>query len=302
MGYTRVVAAYSRAVLAALVLASCSFNPPGLSGDDPEPTGDAGLVTADAGAIAADASAPDAMPPAPLVDTGLVVRYFMDEAASGTEPQSLIDSSGVAPQLNLPIIYGQASYIDDGNRGLAWGTAGGNGKVEIGLGSAKLDSRLRRAQRLTIEIVVDIDGSGNAGAASELTGMRGGFPDFMLTAVNNGEIRFLKPFGTLGSTWPGVDTGERMVLHMVWNTTLSTGADRIRLYKNGVIQGKSEDDPPAQGSTVGLVASDDLIIGNSRAQNRSIAGTIYYVAYYDEPLSDGDIVNNAQRLLASDDQ
>jgi hypothetical protein len=43
------------------------------------------------------------------------------------------------------------------------------------------------------------------------------------------------------------------------------------------------------------------MIGNRQGQDRSIAGTIFYVAYYNAPLDAAEIANNAQRLLADDD-
>ena len=44
-----------------------------------------------------------------------------------------------------------------------------------------------------------------------------------------------------------------------------------------------------------------FVIGNRQSQDRSIGGTIFYVAYYNVALAPAEIANNAQRLLANDD-
>ena len=275
-------------VIVACIAASCSFD--GGSVGDVDATPD--LIDA---ATADSTPAPDATPLS-LIDRGLVLRYFMDEAGSGTVPIELIDS---APNpLNLPITYGQAVYVDDGNRGLYWQDALGSGKIEEALSATKLSTRLRNAMRVTMEIVVDIDGADD----SQISGLRGSNPDFMLAAAGSNNLRFYRPFGTVGATWDGSNDQERMVLHVVFDPSREDAMRRIQLYKNGVLVPKTTSNPPVQNSGVGLGNGDDFMIGNSQGEAQSISGTIYYVAYYDLPLMPGEISNNYQRLFASDDK
>jgi hypothetical protein len=263
--------------------------PPGSTGD-----GAPGLFDAD--------TTPDATPDATtyvLMDDGLVVRYFMDEASSGQVPTELVDST--ASPLNIPITYGQAVYVEnEGNRGLYWQSALGDGKVEMGLGAPKL-APLRDVTRTTMELVVDIDGA-NATTISHIAGLRGINPDFILSAIGDNELRLHRPYNSLTATWVGVDNRERMVLHVVYDATLADPERRVDLYKDGVLVAKTTSNPPPMGDSETLSTGSEFIIGNHQNETQSIAGTIYYVAYYERPLTPAEVTNNAQRLLASDDQ
>lgn len=235
-----------------------------------------------------------------LTDRGLVIRYFIDEAATGQGPSSLTDS---APSpLALPLTYGQMSFTEiDGHRGLHWPASGGSGKGEISFGSTKLITQLSPAQSVTIEVVAQITAAGGAGSESQIAGLRGGNPDFMLTALGSTDLRFFKPFGSEGATWANANSGQRMVLHLIFDSTRPNPADRIVLYKDGSVVTKSTSTPPGMGQNVGLGSGDELMIGNRQQQDRSLAGTMFYVAYYNVALDANEIGTNTQRLLADDD-
>ena len=56
-----------------------------------------------------------------LVDTGLQVRYYIDEAASGQMPDDVLDGSGVGADFDLAITYDSTdlNYQEiSGDRGL----------------------------------------------------------------------------------------------------------------------------------------------------------------------------------------
>lgn len=236
-----------------------------------------------------------------LVDRGLVARYFIDEAASGQTPTSLTDS---APSpLSLPLTFGQATFTEvNGHRGLQWAANTSSGKGEISLAGTKFLQQLVPARTVTIEVVVQITSSGGSGNESQITGMRGSNPDFMLTSLNGTDIRFFKPFGSEGATWSNVNAAQqRMVLHLVFDSQQANPSDRIDLFVNGLGIIKTASFPPAMGQTVGLGGSDEFMLGNRQQSDRSIAGTIFYVAYYQVALNDTEIASNAQRLLSNDD-
>jgi hypothetical protein len=281
------------------LLAGCSYDPsPGRATTGDGPLSDGPLEDA---ATTADTAGDSAVIPL-LVDRGLVVRYFMDEAASGQSPTSLTDSA--SSPLSVPITFGQASFIDEnGHRGLNWPASQGSGKIELGLGSTKIQNQISPARTVTIEVVARIAGAGTAGSSNEsqITGLRGGNPDFMLTAIGATDLRFFKPFGTEGATWVNVNNQQRMVLHLVFDTTRADAQQRIELFRNGGVITKTASSPPSQSSTVGLGSSDEFVIGNRQGSDRSIQGTIFYVAYYNVALAADEIANNAQRLLATDD-
>lgn len=292
--------------MAALALGGCSFNQSVKAlATDADPTlPDANTTSADADSTATDANNsgdPDAGPPPSLVDTGLVVRYFMDEATGGTAPLNLLDSAPTP--LPAPIDYGgQASFTDEnGNQGLQWDSAEVAGKAEVAFGATKLYDRLRPARTVTIEVVADIQNAGTNTEGSNIAGLRGGNPDFMLT-VRGADIVFYRPFGSLGAIWADVNVQQRMVLHLVYDSTDPTSANRIELFKDGVLIPKTTSSPPAQNQTVGLGSLDSLMIGNNRNESRSIEGKIFYVAVYDQALSQADISTNTARLFADDDK
>ena len=282
-------------------LAGCSYSPS--PGQVPTGDGSPGDGPGDTPGVETDAPG-DTAPVPDLIDRGLVLRYFMNEAASGTTPTMLLDSAD-AP-LPLPITFGQATFVEDnGHRGLRFPASQSSGKAEVSIGSSsKLANLMAPARTVTIEVVAQIDNAGAAGGANEsqITGMRGGNPDFMLTAIGTTDLRFFRPFGNVGATWNGVHDQQRMVLHLVFDSTQVDSATRIELFKNSALVPKTTSSPPAQGQQVGLGGSDDLVIGNRQQADRSIQGTIFYVAYYNVALSSEEISTNAQHLIVDDDQ
>ncbi len=277
-----------------LALAACSYRPQVAPDDGSSSDGSRDAAVTD-GAVT------DAVILPILVDRGLVARYFMDEAASGQTPETLMDSA--SSPLALPITYDQAAYVEtNGNRGLNFPSSVSTGKVELDLGSTKLFNQLSPATTVTIEVVAQITAGGSgSGNESQIAGLRGGNPDFMLTAAGSNDLRFFRPFGSQGATWANANSQQRMVLHLVFDSTLANADQRIELYKNGDALTKTASSPPNLNQNVGLAGNDKLMIGNSPNNNRSIQGTIFYVAYYNAALDAGEISNNAQRLLVDDD-
>lgn len=279
----------------ALLVAGCNYNPSPV-----QPQGD-GAPTDDAPTVDGLVSEVDGPTNLTLVDRGLVLRYFMDEAANGQGPAALLDS---APEpLSLPLTYQQAMFVEDGgNRGIRWPMASSTGKAERAFSGTKLATQLTPATTVTIEIVAKVISAGSAaGSESQLTGLRGSNPDFVLAAVGSTDLRFFRPFGNLGATWLGVHDQQRMVLHLVFDSTRSDPETRIELFKNGMPVAKTTSSPPGLNQNVGLGGGDDLVIGNRQNEDRSIEGTIFYVAYYKVALDGVEISNNAQRLIVNDD-
>lgn len=286
--------------LGLLALTGCTFKPGAQSelapGEDAALDGAIDASVTDGGE---DAKLDSQILPA-LVNTGLVGRYFIDEAASGKVPTNLEDSAPTSPE-DLPIIYGASSFTEvAGNRGLSWPASGGTGKLETDLSGTKYLNAFNPATRVTIEVVVQIANAGQAGSESQIAGLRGGNPDFMLTALNATDLRFFRPFGSNGATWSNVNQQQRMVLHLVYNSN-AVAEERIQLYKNGTLVPKTASSPPQPGQAVGLGGSDKLIFGNAPNQDRSIQGTIFYVAYYNAAFDANEVANNASRLIVDDD-
>jgi len=96
-----------------------------------------------------------------LVDRGLLVRYYIDEAASGQTPQQLIDA---APSpLNLTINYTPSLTFTEvaSNRGLHWALLGSSANARTTLDGTKILSGLNGHTTGTIEAVVDVTAVGD---------------------------------------------------------------------------------------------------------------------------------------------
>jgi Concanavalin A-like lectin/glucanases superfamily len=237
-----------------------------------------------------------------LVDTDLVVRYFIDEAASGTNPQHL-DDFAPAP-LDLPLTYsaGLAYTAVAGNRGLKWAAPNTVGDGRIAIAGTKIVNALNGSTEGTIEAVVDVEAVNAGNTHITCIGPGGNAGGFSLIAAGPNAVRLVWHEGVNIGTWSvPITTSGRVVLHAVLDTGLSTSSARTRLYVNGQAATSSGGTPPAMSATIDLTPDIDFVIGNAVGTPLSIGGTIYYVAMYSGALSQQDIATNTQRLLASDD-
>jgi hypothetical protein len=257
-----------------------------------------------------------------LVDCGLVARYFLDEAASGTSPVAVLDA---APNpLHLPTSYlNQLAYTEDaGHRGLRWPVAAVDGGPATAVAGSKLQG-FDGGTTLTIEVVVDIDQATsdtfricNLGAGPYSAFALGAdLPEVVrnvpvigppinvelrgrFTTSDYSYARFPVALGQIG----------RVVLHAVIDTTESVRTDRMRLYVNGtriavdeLYSELGDGLGPAQGEALFVEATETFSIGNRTLGGRSPEGTIYYTAIYDHALEQAQISHNALELLANDD-
>ncbi|MBW2455453.1 MAG: hypothetical protein JRI68_13115 [Deltaproteobacteria bacterium] len=248
-------------------------------------------------------------PPA-LIDRELVARYYLDEAAAGQEPTAAQDSA--ADPLDLPLTYAaQLSYVEvDGNRGLRWTTAGSAGRATVPIGSTKVHDRLDDSTQVTVELVVDVEDSVyfdrlmHVGEANQVGG------ELALALPSGANTLSLHPYGNAadnaGEWTVGLATAGRVVVHLVMDTNLATQADRTRLFVDGVAAPLTT---PATTTYVPFQAGDNLdldlsstfTVGNKPIQNRSMKGTIFYLALYAVALTTTEIEGNVKLLQVSDD-
>jgi hypothetical protein len=257
-----------------------------------------------------------------LVDCGLVARYFLDEAASGTSPVAVLDAT--PNPLHLPTSYlNQLAYTEDaGHRGLRWPVAGVDGGPAAAVAGTKLQG-FDGATTLTIEVVVDIEQA--TSSTSRICNLGAGpYSAFALgadlpevvedvpvigppidvelrgrfTTADYSYARFPVALGQLG----------RVVLHAVIDTSESVRTDRMRLYVNGTREPIGElysdagaGNGPAQGEALFVADTETFSIGNRTLGSRSPEGAIYYTALYGHALGQAQITHNALELLASDD-
>ena len=243
----------------------------------------------------------------PLVDTGLVCRYFIDEAASGTSPTAVDDKSSNAYDLDT-INYGSGnmSYSEPSanQRGLeSTATSGVQRAVHAITASDAVDTALDGSKVCTFEIVIRVDSfisdtrifgiNDRVGSTGKLI-LRAGSATTWRFAIND------------GSAITSIDWSltTRSVLHIVVDTAEATEGDRIKIYQDNVLDITGQYSI-AQNTTFSLSAgSSDLIAfnrENSGSFDASFDGELFYAAIYDGVLSSGDRTTNFNILTSDDD-
>lgn len=228
-----------------------------------------------------------------LINTGLLARYHLDEAATGVPPITATDAAPAPLPLGMRYSTIMSWAEIDSHRALDFNAAGlgGDAFADISSSANKM-WLLHGATHATVEAVVEVAEVGALGSAvvyvgASLTGSGHFglfFPDAthvdMVVGLDAG-ASFQVPITTLG----------RVVLHGVLD------GSNVMLYVDGV--------PATAVSTmaapVDLGASTHLILGNTREYSNSMRGRIYYAAVYGNALTADEVTHNTQLLLASDD-
>jgi len=238
-----------------------------------------------------------------LVNTDLLVRYFLDEAESGSQLTAL--DSAPAP-LHLPISLGpgngQPEYTSlPTGRGLFWKTPDSAGVAKTPIDNSKIIVALEGKQQLTIELVAQVNSATSYNRLWEIasaTNIRAGVytlstPSRFAARVNGADVAaWNTDFASLG----------RVILHVVIDSTAPTPSDRVRLYLNGALQSASGGTPPAQNENIALGPSKWISLGNNEGETRALSGALYYAALYAGAMSEAEITSNVAVLQVWDDK
>jgi len=236
-------------------------------------------------------------------DTGLIARWYLDEAASGVGDSFAFDTTDNNIDLTLNYDAG-ATDLEwtevSGNRGLEFKDSNSVAMAayELVENGEPLFDTFEGASIITLEVVAALtSGSGSTGRVAAFN-----------YATSNAEIGF-NMTGTsaeifvnevLCRSWT-VDTA-RHVYHVVIDTTETTANDRVKLYVDGTIASPTIDANPTLDAAFDLTDNTDFFIGNrGGGGGRSIVGDVYYVALYNVAMSTTNITNNDSVLSASDD-
>lgn len=261
-----------------------------------DPVADAGAIDPD-GPVA-DPDAGDGGVELMLIDRGLLVRYFIDEAASGDEPGTLGDDSSPATSLQLAYGNNMAFTTRGGNRGLDWTQAGGAGAAARPI-TGELEM-IDGTSELTYEVVAEIDA-----LAPDQPGflIHVGTVDEDATVVRtDAGVEVIYSGGGQLTGWAApLVSGEREVIHVVFDSGLAVAANRLRLYIDGSLVATSTGDRPLPGGSVDLGNDAALVVGNDLAGDRSIDGSIHYAAIYLGALTASEVATNAGQLQLRDD-
>lgn len=244
----------------------------------------------------------------PLDDTGLVVRYYVDEADSGTGPTEVLDADRGDP-FDLAITYDTGNYnADAGNRGLESTSTGSATRAQknISDSSDKIRDNLEGGTTFTIEVVADIDGITANGSRTVHIGDK--------SSGANGELSMRMSSAQLQIAYNDSvyicnsnDTrGTRRTYHCVVDTTQAAAEERMRFYIDGsFFDFLSLATTPPSGQTLALQSQIELILLNRQASGpsygRSIDGTVFYAAYYNVAFEEARASDHHDILSASDD-
>lgn len=241
-----------------------------------------------------------------LSEQGLIVRYYLDEAADGQGPNTALDAAP-EPLLPLAIEYSvndtNPVYVTDGgHRGLRFDTIDSEGKVLTAVNDVKVDVALEGQTGATIELVTKVEQADDVDESRLLwIGANNELGRFALNAVSTNEVRFRwQPNSQLVGTWTA-DLTERVVLHLVLDSTRATPRERVRLFRNGSEITNTSTTVPDQSQVIALGANKVLALGNAQGGSRNLVGNVYYAALYDRPLSPPEIAIHTDILTASDD-
>ncbi len=235
----------------------------------------------------------------PLVETGLVLRYFLDEDPRSQAARRAVDSAPGTP-LNLERMTSPngPDYVDgSAGRSASWGAPGGAGAFAE-LASQKVLTALLDGRRATIEIVVEDLGSSSATSGLVHLGPTS-FGALGLYVTQDQLILALD--GSTDIRWNVALGGPlREVITVVIDTSQPSVNDRIDLYLDGS-PGPLSQLGPDRHRSINLVAGDSVFIGNLPGASASVGGRIGYVAIYDRPLTPAEVADNASSLRVSHD-
>jgi CSLREA domain-containing protein len=251
--------------------------------------------------------------------TGLLARYWLDEAASGQVPANLTDSE--ASPLNLAITYVATSpeWQDGtgGNRHLRFygtGSTTDTGGAQANSGATKMDG-LHGSQTATLVAkyamdsnvctnngdrivgISDGDGSADGWLAMRERGSRDGL---QVRWAGVGTVGFY----ALGNGTPSCPVDSASTVHWVIDTTQATAADRVKAYIDGVAQTVQVMNGalPPQNATIDLgPGTRKMFVGQPHTGYRTFRGRIWYAAIYDTALSSATVSSDASAINACDD-
>ncbi|MBW2525542.1 MAG: hypothetical protein JRI23_15265 [Deltaproteobacteria bacterium] len=246
-----------------------------------------------------------------LVDEGVVVRYFLDEAASGVSPAAALDSTQVPFDLTntyggttptAPMTYGEIQ----GNRGLQWSQANTVGVASSSLTLPnKIAKTLHGSTTATLEVVMQVTAAGSANTL--FRNLRAAGLARLALGLNSAGSFFVEWNGgqNIGTWTFDLPTSGRAFVHLVIDTALSNGPERIQLFVDGTsLPMYGSTGQLTQNATFELLGLSDLALalGNwADGQAHSYQGALQYVALYSEAFTMEQIDQNVAALTASDD-
>lgn len=241
----------------------------------------------------------------PLVDTGLVCRYYFDEAASGSAPTTVIDASGNGYDLN-EINYGSGNLAyseTSGNRALESSSTTGAQRARRAIDNTSdvLRDAIHGATTATIEVVCRVDnGSASGSRIFGINNRAGGTGVFIVKCAADELLRLATQATDSAAL---IDATTRCVVHFVYDSTQALADNRLKYSLNGstlaqVSNSIALDDPISIDSDSDLIAFNR---DNGGSFDRSFDGALFYGAIYTGAFDQTAVDNNYAILTADDD-
>lgn len=250
--------------------------------------------------------------------TGLLARYWLDEADSGQGPATLIDDS--PSPLNMPLTYVGSSptweYGSGGNRHLRFfGTDGTDtGGAIVDIGATKVNA-IHGSMQGTLEVKYARDSNVCTGNDGRIFGVADGNTSsdgwFAMREHSLRETLLVKWNGfptlavyALGNGTPSCPIDSASVVHWVVDTTQAVAANRVRAYIDGVpatVQVIGGALPALNASITLGTGGRRMFLGRPHNGLRTLRGRIWYAAIYDVALDPATIASNVATINACDD-
>lgn len=236
-----------------------------------------------------------------LVDRGVLVRYFIDEADSGQTVTQLEDAT--PDPLPLPLTYGpELSFATDGkNRGLEWTTVALDGRASTPVTGSKVTA-LQGSTTGTIEVVIDIDEVTSSSSRISHIDFDYEAGRFTLASSSASRLQFRVNGGLIGDCPVSLPALGRAVVHAVLDSSQPDAGARVRMYVNASPLTRVGGSPPSQDEGIDLGTTAHYVLGNREIGVRSFQGRLYYAAMYTSALTEEEVLRNAARLLQGDDR
>jgi hypothetical protein len=298
---------------AAFGIGDLSFDPAGTGGSTTSTTstggmgGDGGLGGATggggmggAGAAGGDGGMGGTAPV--LTSDGLIVRYYLDEGQGVT----VADATSDPLDLTMSTNSANMSWTDEATgSGVSWAMAGIDGVMGALVNGTKLQTALDGSKTATIEVVVTVQSVDFFDRIVHI-GKTADFGRLSLTTLDN-----VEGFNLSARTqdddvarWAVPQFGVgRQILHLVIDTTRGE-QNRARLFVDGqpaAPLGGANLEPFLDNEQLVMDDGLQLAVGNRPSQNRSLGGSVAYLALYDKALDPDERASNLAILQLDDD-
>ena len=247
----------------------------------------------------------------PLIDLDVVVPaiiapvalYLLNEDDTGQVPDDALDSQPTP--FNLEHFYStsplQPVYFSDGNgRGLRWITKIDAGGPHTLITGTKIKTQIDGNTKASMCCVINMDTVSGSGPRFFTIGLSTDNGAFGFMAFESDKLSF--SFNDFIKKFTQPVTSGKMVVHIVYDSTLADEDDRLKMYINGNRILYASGPHPGASETIDLSdAGLEMFIGNRDGDIRSPDGDIKYCAIFDGALSETQIIMENSSLQANDD-